>query len=455
MNSDVIHVLHLAPHIGGGVGSVLLDWLKNAKYDSDTKHIVACLDSCQLSIKETLDAEELIYYDDLYLQHRDMLYSLIQKADVVLLHYWNHPLLTRLLIEEGLPASRLLCWCHISGLYEPCIVPEFLINICEKVIFTSDVSMDSPILAQKIASNPEKFTTIHSTRDLSPYLRISEERQYPEFGNRLLYVGTVSFTKLHPNALLIMSQLCEMGFNITVIGGPDHEHMSHQLLSNLSSVRFLGPIRDITPFIIDSDIFVYPLAPKHYGTGEQSILEAMAAGLPVIAFNNPAESAIVINNQTGCLASSTSEFVGSILPIAQSSSIRKSMAAASVSSIRDRFSLEKNHEAFKSLFRTAILFPKLRRRVFLSQHSGMDVSFMSFLLSSFHSHSYHELCSYRESGNELVNRVSESIVQRIENGEMIWNASTKGSPFHYSLYFPESSVMKQLTQRLRTSLCLN
>ncbi|MCP9775684.1 glycosyltransferase family 4 protein [Cyanobium sp. WAJ14-Wanaka] len=453
MKQEVLQVLHLAPHIGGGVGSVLVDWLKNARDDTSTKHTIACLDTCKPATVQTLNSEKITYHDNLWKHKKEKLRGIINAADIVILHYWNHPLLSRLLIEDGLPASRLICWCHISGLYEPCIIPEFLIDMCDKVIFSSSISKNAATLAGKILVNPEKFVTIHSSRDLRPYLRMFHKRKYPKIAHRLVYIGTVSFSKLHPDTIEIMSRLSRMGFDLTVIGGPDHEYISRQIPNDAHRIRFLGPKENIHDYLLNSDIFVYPLSPSHYGTGEQSILEAMASGMPVISFSNPAESAIIIDQRTGRLVSNADEFVESIIPIARSASLRQWMGEASATEIQKRFCEEKNKDTFNLILESASRQPKQKRNAKLIQSCNMDICLLAFLLTSFSSTKALNFIKGSSEEEERLHSISNYIAGEIENGKAIWKAPTKGTPLHYENYFPKSRSINLLVKKITQNLC--
>jgi len=428
------------------VGSVLLDWIKNSK-----AHTIACLDVCRKNAVGLPKLDEFDIYDSLYAKSKDVLIDLVQHSDIVLLHYWNHPLLTRLLVVDGLPPSRFLCWCHISGLWEPSIIPQHLIDICEKVIFTSTISKQSDYLAKQILVSPNKFDTIHSTRDLKPYLRISEHREYVETAKKLLYIGTVSFSKLHPTSLSIISQLLKLGFQITLVGGPDHNSLYQQISHNIDNIQFVGEVVDIIPYLTDADIFIYPLSQRHYGTGEQSILEAMASGLPVVAFNNPAEAAILQDKETGFLVTSPSEFVKSVISIANSPTLRQQVGTASAKKVQSNYTIAQNTVAFNTLFQTTYAIPKVERLPHKRtlQLPDIDSSLLGFILSSFQNKEYLRSLLKLKNDYERITNISSYIKNKVINGELIWTSATKGSPFHYESYFPYSPSIRYLAERLR------
>jgi hypothetical protein len=81
------YILHLSPHVGGGVGAVLMDWLIQASLDFSTKHTLACLDACHPASLKKLADTTITYLDNIYQRERGMLLSHIAQADIVVLHY--------------------------------------------------------------------------------------------------------------------------------------------------------------------------------------------------------------------------------------------------------------------------------------------------------------------------------------------------------------------------------
>ena len=59
------------------------------------------------------------------------------------------------------------------------------------------------------------------------------------------------------------------------------------------NVHFTGKVDDVAPYLAEFDVFGYPLRPDHYGTAEQVLGEAMAAGVVPVVMDNPAEKIIL------------------------------------------------------------------------------------------------------------------------------------------------------------------
>ena len=72
--------------------------------------------------------------------------------------------------------------------------------------------------------------------------------------------------------------------------------------------RFVDYVRDVSAELAQMDVFGYLLSPRHFGTTENALLEAMAAGLPVIALDQCAEKYLITHNETGILIKNRDDY---------------------------------------------------------------------------------------------------------------------------------------------------
>ena len=178
-------ILHITPHLGGGIGSVVFNWIK--KDNSDNSHKIICLDKNNgkdwIEIDE--QCENVTIHDACYFSDNfeTLLKGNITSADIVLLHWWNHPLLYDVMINFQWPACRLLLWNHSAGLFPPYIIPEELLGFVDYFVATSPVSHECK----------EDLDVIWSTGDIEGFENIEK---IPHDGFNVGYVGTVDFGKV-------------------------------------------------------------------------------------------------------------------------------------------------------------------------------------------------------------------------------------------------------------------
>jgi glycosyltransferase involved in cell wall biosynthesis len=78
-------------------------------------------------------------------------------------------------------------------------------------------------------------------------------------------------------------------------------------------ITYTGKVDDVAPYLAEIDVFGCPLRPDHYGTCEQVLGEAMAAGVVPVVMDNPCESEIVISGVTGLISHNEKEYVNNIV----------------------------------------------------------------------------------------------------------------------------------------------
>lgn len=261
------NITHITSHVGGGVGTVIRGWLEN---DKSNTHTVICLDTINQKTKQ--HAEDNGYPVRRAL-NRTIRKSFIEWADIVVVHYWDHPLLYEFL-SEPLPDARVVFWCHKN--FE---IPQEHLGYPDMFVATS------PVI--DIDYSNHKNTVIWSTGGIDRFLNI-KKKKHKRF--TIGYVGTVDYKKLHPDFIKMCNAIDIPNVRIIVIG----ENKIGEESTN--RIEFIGQVDDITPYLAQMDVFFYPLRSDHYGTCEQVLGEAMAAGVVPVVMNNECEKHILVND---------------------------------------------------------------------------------------------------------------------------------------------------------------
>jgi len=118
-------------------------------------------------------------------------------------------------------------------------------------------------------------------------------------------------------------------------------------------VLLLGWINDIAELLSTLDIFVSPSRAEPFGL---SIVEAMAAGVPVVATQSEGACEIIDSGVTGRLVpiADVATMAEAISALLENRSVRESLAANALQSVRERFSLDRMVEATESVYRQAL-----------------------------------------------------------------------------------------------------
>ncbi len=151
----------------------------------------------------------------------------------------------------------------------------------------------------ELGLDPQRCSVIYRGRALERFTRAASSKAGPH----LVCVGRLvesKRTEVAIRALAVMRN-DHPSARLTVVGdGPRREYLERLTaeLGVADVVRFLGTRTDVPELLSTADIFVFPSA--HEGLGG-ALVEAMAAGLPIVASNIPVIAESVDNRESGIL----------------------------------------------------------------------------------------------------------------------------------------------------------
>jgi glycosyltransferase involved in cell wall biosynthesis len=348
-----MNILHVTPHLGGGVGKA---HAAIRAHDPDaSSHCYALLETAR--DRRYAEAVQATGASIVEMPDENDLGALIDKADIVQIEFWNHPRLYEFLARTNLPAMRTLFWCHISGLSPP-LIPAGLAAQAGAFVYTSACSIRD--------TERGNIHVIGSGFGLdAPVPR--RKRAGKIIGG---YLGTVDFSKMHPDFFAIVDVIDQDGFEILVFGdfdpaGPPVQ--AWRAMRHPERVKFMGHAANPADAFGELDFFFYPLAHNHFGTAENALVEAMSAGLACLVMDNPAERAIVTRQETGLLAHSVADCAGKLEKLIVDATLRNRLGSNAARRAAEYYQPHNAVAAFAGLYgallgqsKTPINFASLR-----------------------------------------------------------------------------------------------
>jgi L-malate glycosyltransferase len=365
-----VTILHILPHAGGGVGTVLRAILASeATQSSPYKHTVATLEYLNDPTKNHCERYAIPWIENAADNHAKELNQLLKKSDIVLVHWWNHPLLMRFL-SLGLPSTRLLLWSHVNGYYPPQFFFPALFDFPDLFVFSSETSYLTPTVRKLSGDYHLKLRVIRSISGIPAGTKKSTKKTKAFQAG---YIGTVEPAKMH-SEFLSMCAKAGIPSPIVVVGGPGHEELRKKAVDLDISAYFniLGPVSDPLPIFKQLHALAYPLAPFHYGTGEQVLIEAMAYGAVPVVLANPPEKAIIRQGETGIITESAEEFAAALRMLMENPAEQERLARGGHCFVMDQCGIEHSTKAFHALFEEILSFPKSTRKLRLQTIKGVD-----------------------------------------------------------------------------------
>ncbi|MBA3042451.1 MAG: glycosyltransferase family 4 protein [Alphaproteobacteria bacterium] len=350
-------VLHITPHLGGGVGKA------HAAIQGATDPAVG---RAYYLLEEPRDRRyaDLVEQAGGRLHHAGQgvsLAELIEDADIVQIEWWNHPRLYHLLATTELPPMRSLFWAHVSGLFAP-YIPTDLVAAAGRFVFTSPCSLQSPDIADLPEEVRARLGVVGSGFGFEDE-RIADAVPASETSAAIAYLGTVDFVKMHPAFFDIVDAVDNADIHVSVWGGFDPEGepaRRARAMRHPERVRLEGQTADPRAALQAAGIFFYPLREDHYGTAENALIEAMSLGLVPVVLANPAEKAIVTDGVNGVVAADPADMAARLGHLLAEPEERARLSAAARATARDRYQSRRSAGLLGEHYRALMGEPKMR-----------------------------------------------------------------------------------------------
>lgn len=435
-------ILHITTHLGGGVGKVLLNYFSEVRDNNLFSHMVACLNYVDSYARATAERIGLPFMD-MMAKKKSKLLKAIEGADIVAIHWWNHPLLYDFLVKEELPPSRIVIWSHVSGFYSPSVFVKKIIIYPDLFVFTTPISFDTNEVRSLPLHERDKLRVVWSTAGIK---KVALLRKRKHSGFNIGYVGTVDYAKLHPHFLHICKKINIPGVKFIVCGGTEEEKIKKEALKiGLDKkIEFTGWVPDVSKYFSLFDVFGYPLNPSHFGTCDQSLQESMAAGIVPVVFENRMECSMVKNGITGIVAKSEDDYIQGIERLYRDNALRNFLSRNAQEYALRNFSIEKMVAEWEEIFSEVLTLPKKKRKwpMHKKKISNKDVFLESI---AGHEGIFGDYCNAESKKKKM------EILEKIKElgAAPIWQSESKGTVHNYNIFLPGdktlslwSSVMK-------------
>jgi glycosyltransferase involved in cell wall biosynthesis len=216
-----------------------------------------------------------------------------------------------------------------------------------RVIAVSRAVADS-LRAQNVFE-PGKIMVIHNGIDVDRFVRGGDRDRAERTGFLVGMIGHLAPIKGQEEFIRAAAIICERRDDVSfVIAGEDKSRSGEnragleKLINDLTlneKVRLLGWARDVASLLSTFDLYVSPARSEPFGL---SIVEAMAAGVPVIATASEGAREILEDQQTGILVpvGDFEALANSICDLLSNAEQRQTLAAKAKRVAREQFSLE-------------------------------------------------------------------------------------------------------------------
>lgn len=268
-----MRVLHLAPHYGGGVGTSVVGIIEAIP----GTHTL-------LALENTLDTKSILFTSrkDFNLVKLENFFSdsIKQSTDLFILHYWNSPVWEKLKEYAKFQIVGKLILLHHRNFKFSGHEVQSLAKHFSKVVQSG---FESRLL-------PSDWETVPTCRTLSPPKSIRNICDR----SGAVYLGTLSFKKVADDFFYFCEKLDSFGVSVEIWGKKIDTTFTKAINSyRKSNVTLRGYADNALSVLARYKFLLYPLTKNHFGTTENSLLEAMCVGTVPIIHDNVVERFIL------------------------------------------------------------------------------------------------------------------------------------------------------------------
>ena len=436
-------ILHITPHLGGGAGRVILNYVFHCKGDQNFSHQIISLDYVNDGAKEKAKNFGLDLSENMS-QQIALLLKMISEADIILIHWWNHPLLYDFLVRISLPPCRLIIWSHVSGFSAPYVLTDKILNYSDIFVFSTPLSWQSPEVLSLSPLRQKMIKSIWSTAGVD-YIKTNKNKEHKGF--IIGYIGTVDYSKLHSDFLRFCRDIDIPEAKFVVCGEIKEKNIKTEAaaLGIGDKIDFVGEVSDVNEYLSMFDVFGYPLNPNHYGTCDQVLAESMAAGIVPVVLANPMENLMVKDGETGLVADNPELYIDSIKKLYQDKALLARLSKNAKKYAVENFSLSSMSQSWRELFLETLSLPKSSKTWkvdFSREILPKDV----FLESLGKEGGVFKI--YCEAAGEAEK--TESIEKiKLMGKRSNWKSETKGTVHHYASFFPDDEYLSAWSLLMR------
>jgi glycosyltransferase involved in cell wall biosynthesis len=214
-------------------------------------------------------------------------------------------------------------------------------------------------LVREVGIKKENIVTIPNGIDIKSFsVKLDKKKKIKELGLKSgsPIVGTVSRLHEPTKGIKILLEAfnivqSEVNSQLLIVGSGKDEKFLKKMAEDMGiKALFLGERTDISDILQIMDVFVLPSLSEGFPV---VILEAMAAGIPIVASRVGGLKEVVVDRETGFLVEpgNPNELAKNIKKLLENEETRKNFAKAGSNRVKENFPIEKTLDRIESLWK--------------------------------------------------------------------------------------------------------
>lgn len=431
-------ILHITAHLGGGAGKAIAGMAIQGRQDFPDEHRIVLLQRPEKS-GHVRQCRENSVAVQVWEGEADVL----KWADVIVISWWNHPVMAGFLRSFPCPDKPLLLWSHVNGCHYPFLTYQFA-EAFDRVLFTSPYSFENRAWTETERREIREIADVVFGMGQFDAQRITPKADHGSDGNFVIgYAGTMNYGKLHPAFVDFCKEVCARVPSARFVMAGDREtrlEWDIQAAGLADRFTFPGFVPDTPAIMRTFDVFGYPLNPEHYGTTENVLLEAMSCGVPPVVLRQNVEQ-FIVPEAGEYLTCDPEEYAGRIEYLWKHPARRVALGRMAREYVLEKYDVKKNTEKFRAACEVAIESCKRSH-----DFSFLGDSPWQWLLYCAGEENRLRMETARTGMESGVPAAEEDALQQLRACPPIFREARKSSLRHFAAVYPEDRTLQRLSQ---------
>ena len=341
-----MRVVYILPKIndGGGIANIFSELSAFKQYQIDVDATIVSLETA-FSTKRMLQARSF-GIRLLIAPHNDTVRDLLLEADLVVVIYWNHPLISNFLDWWALQMFNkpLILSVQVNGITLPQVLPNWIVQCASGILYYHPKTLS----VQSEGSMPKFYQLSH----LFIQLPDLEENPKRDFSSDFVafYAGSLNRFKRLPNLFDLHDRLNTSGCRIEYWGAGEDSSTTERLKQLKVGVH-KGFSNDIYADFSKNHLLLNPQSSLSYGSYEKIRVECAWMGIPNLVIQDSFISDHVENGVNGFTAADEHDYIEKLKWLVNDRKAWKSLSDATFEHIRKTYQLEDIAESTMEFYR--------------------------------------------------------------------------------------------------------
>lgn len=346
-----MRIIHILPKIndGGGIGNIFSEIAAFQKFGINTEATIVSLEIA-FSVQRMLQARKL-GIRLVVAPRKDTLSHLLENADLVVVSYWNHPLLAEFMVwwvDQNFQ-KPLVISVKVNGLTLPQVLPNWVTQCASGIMYSHPDTLN--IQAEESLPPIQLIT--------QPFIHlpdvINEPRRNNGKGFFAFYAGSLNRFKRLPSLFDLHDSINLPKVQIEYWGAGEDSSTINRL-GKLKSGVHKGFSKNIYTDFKDYHLLLNPQSPLSYGSYEKIRVECAWMGIPSLVLSESRIAIHVDNGVDGLIASDEKEYLEKLQWIANDANAWKSLSETTYHHIRKTYILEDITKSTIEFYREVLSF---------------------------------------------------------------------------------------------------